>query len=162
MTTPTGGSSSPRTGEIVIEMPAAPDAGVHFIGRIRTPFLTTKDCPRNVREGGAEATIELDPFYAAGLDGLAGFSHLILLYWMDEARRDIVRQSPRHLSTQRGVFSLRSPVRPNPIGLSVVELLGIEGTTLKVRYLDCRDRTPLIDIKPYFASIDSVPDAKRG
>ena len=154
-------TSQQRPGEIAIELPATTDAGVHFIGRIRTPFATLKDCPKNVREGAAEATVELDPRYAAGLAGIERCSHLILLYWLDESRRDLVVQSPRHADQPRGVFSLRSPVRPNPIGLAVVELLAVTGMTLRVRNLDCRDRTPLIDIKPYFASIDSVPDARR-
>ena len=61
----------------------------------------------------------------------------------------------------RGTFALRSPVRTNPIALAVVELIGIDGTSLTVRKVDCVDGTPLVDIKPYFASIDSVPDARR-
>jgi tRNA-Thr(GGU) m(6)t(6)A37 methyltransferase TsaA len=89
------------------------------------------------------------------------FSHLILLYWLDGSRRDLLVQAPKHLDAPRGTFSLRSPVRPNPIGLAVVELLGVEGNRLRVRNIDCRDGTPLIDIKPYFASTDSVPDARR-
>ena len=151
----------PRLGEVAIDMPEATDAGVYFIGRIRTPFSTLKDCPKNVAESKAEATIELDPRYAAGLTGIERFSHLVLLYWLDESRRDLVLQSPRHAPEPRGVFALRSPVRPNPIGLAVVELLSISGTKLRVRHIDCRDDTPLIDLTPYFASIDSVPDARR-
>ena len=88
-------------------------------------------------------------------------SHLIVLYWMDEARRDLIRQVPGHLGKPRGTFALRSPVRPNPIALSVVELLKVDGLRLTIRYIDCRDGTPLIDIKPYFATTDSIPDAQR-
>ena len=88
-------------------------------------------------------------------------SHVILLYWLDRSRRDLIVQSPSHAPEPRGVFALRSPVRPNPIGLAVVELLKVEGGTLTVRSVDCADGTPLIDVKPYFASIDSVPDARR-
>ena len=150
-----------RPGEIAIALPASTDAGVHFIGTIRTPFATLQDCPKNVREGGAEATLVLDPRYAAGLTGIERCSHLIVLYWLDRSRRDLVLQAPRHADRPRGVFALRSPVRPNPIGLAVVELVRVEGTSLVVRHLDCRDATPLIDIKPYFASIDSVPHARR-
>ena len=80
---------------------------------------------------------------------------------MDRARRDLIEQVPAHLGRPRGTFALRSPVRPNPIALSVVELVKIEGTVLTVRNIDCVDGTPLIDIKPYFVSIDSVPDARR-
>ncbi len=71
-----------------------------------------------------------------------------------------MRQVPGHYGVQRGTFALRSPARPNPIAMSVVKLLGIEGNRLSVVGLDCLDGTPLLDIKPYFASIDSVPDAK--
>ena len=81
---------------------------------------------------------------------------------MDQARRDLVLQAPRHYDTQRGTFALRSPVRPNPVAASVVRLLKREGTKLSVVGLDCIDGTPLIDIKPYFASTDAVPDASVG
>lgn len=150
-----------RAGEIAVDLPTIPDAHIHFIGRIRTPFATLADCPKNPREGQVEATVEVDARYAAGLEGIEGFSHLILLYWMDEARRDLVRQTPRHLDAPRGVFALRSPLRPNPVALSVVELLRVEGARLVVRGIDCRDGTPLVDIKPYLASTDSVPAARR-
>ena len=156
-----GGDSKARDGEIAIALPERPDAGIYFIGRIRTPYATLADCPKNTREATAIATIELDPLYAAGLEGLERFSHLIVLYWMDAARRDLMRQTPRHLDAPRGAFALRSPLRPNPIALAVVELVGVSGTRLEVRSLDCRDGTPLLDIKPYFASTDSVPGARR-
>jgi tRNA (Thr-GGU) A37 N-methylase len=81
---------------------------------------------------------------------------------MDHARRDLIQQVPGHLEGHpRGTFALRSPVRPNPIALAVVEIVGIEGTTVIVRTVDCLDGTPLLDIKPYFASTDSVPHARR-
>jgi tRNA-Thr(GGU) m(6)t(6)A37 methyltransferase TsaA len=150
-----------RPGEVAIELPAEADVGVHFIGRIRTPFKTRRDCPKNTAESDAVGVVEVDPRYAAGLADVGLFSHLILLYWMDEARRDLVQQVPAHLGRPRGTFALRSPVRPNPIALAVVELVAMEGTRLTVRNVDCRDGTPLLDIKPYFASIDSVPEARR-
>jgi tRNA-Thr(GGU) m(6)t(6)A37 methyltransferase TsaA len=87
---------------------------------------------------------------------------VFLLYWMDQARRDLIQQVPKHLDHARGTFALRSPVRPNPIALAAVELLGIDGTTLTVRKVDCIDGTPLLDIKPYFASTDAVADAVVG
>lgn len=150
-----------RPGERLIELPSSGDAQVHFIGRIRTSFATRAACPKNGRETMAEAVIELDPRYADGLLDIERCSHLIVLYWMDEARRDLVRQVPKHLGRPRGVFSLRSPVRPNPIALSVVELLRVDGQRLTIRHIDCRDGTPLIDIKPYYATTDSVPEAQR-
>lgn len=152
----------PRSGEIAITLPHDVDAALYFIGRIRTPWSTTGDCPRN---SGARrdviATIELDERFELGLKDISRLSHLIALYWLDRSRRDLIQQMPSHISEARGVFALRSPVRPNPIGLSVVELVDVDGRNLKVRNIDCVDGTPLIDIKPYFASIDSYPDARR-
>jgi tRNA-Thr(GGU) m(6)t(6)A37 methyltransferase TsaA len=152
----------PREGETAIALPAAFDAGVYFIGRIRTPWTTRAECPKNGGEAEAACTIELDPRYADGLADLATCSHLIVLYWMDRAPRHLVRQRPRLDRVARGVFALRSPARPNPIALSVVALLGIEGTRLSVRGLDCLDGTPLLDLKPYFASTDARPQARVG
>ncbi len=151
----------PRSGEEQIELPSDTDADVYFIGRIRTPYPTRADCPKNGRESAVDCVIELAPRYAGGLLDIERCSHLIVLYWMDEARRDLVRQVPAHLGKPRGTFALRSPARPNPIALSVVELLKVEGNRLTIRYIDCRDGTPLVDIKPYFASTDSIPDARR-
>jgi len=150
-----------RPGEIAIELPATFDAGVHFIGRIRTPFKTRADCPRSTAASSAVGRVELEPRYAAGLEGLERFSHAVLLYWMDQARRDLIVQVPAHLGKARGTFALRSPVRPNPIALAVVEIMGVEAGALNVRSVDCVDGTPLLDIKPYFASVDSVPGARR-
>jgi tRNA-Thr(GGU) m(6)t(6)A37 methyltransferase TsaA len=150
-----------RPGEVGLELPASYDAGVYFIGRIRTPFTSRAECPRNTAQSTAIGRVEIDPRYAAGLADLELYSHIFLLYWMHEARRDLIAQVPAHLSRARGTFALRSPVRPNPIALAAVELLGIEGTTVTVRNIDCLDGTPLIDIKPYFASTDSFPDARR-
>jgi tRNA-Thr(GGU) m(6)t(6)A37 methyltransferase TsaA len=151
-----------RDGEIAVPLPASTDAGLYFIGRIRTPWQSRKDCPKNARESDAVCTIELDPRWAQALAGIETCSHLVVPYWMDKARRDLVVQVPRHYGQGRGTFALRSPVRPNPIAMSVVRPLSIEGTTLSVVGLDCLDNTPLIDLKPYFASTDAVPEAKVG
>jgi tRNA-Thr(GGU) m(6)t(6)A37 methyltransferase TsaA len=151
-----------REGEIAVELPADFDAGLYFIGRIRTPWHRRDECPKNARESDMVCTIELDPRWQAGLKGLETATHVIALYWMDQARRDLMLQAPRHYDEQRGTFALRSPVRPNPIALSVAKLVGIKGSTLSVIGIDCLDNTPLLDIKPYFASVDSVPDAAVG
>jgi tRNA-Thr(GGU) m(6)t(6)A37 methyltransferase TsaA len=152
----------PRPGEVSVPLPAAFDAGLYSIGVIRTPWKTRAECPKNSGERpDVLARVEIDPVYGAGLKDIELFSHLIALYWLDEARRDLILQVPSHLGEPRGVFALRSPVRPNPIGLSVVELVAVDGLTLTIRNIDCRDGTPLIDLKPYFASIDSVPHARR-
>jgi tRNA-Thr(GGU) m(6)t(6)A37 methyltransferase TsaA len=151
-----------RPGEITAELPPHYDASLYYIGRIRTPWQTRDECPKNGRESEAVCTIELDPRWAAGLAGLETVSHLLVLYWMDKARRDLVVQSPRHYAERRGTFALRSPVRPNPIAASVARLQRIEGNTLYVTGLDCMDGTPLLDLKPYFASTDSAPEASVG
>ncbi|HZS64643.1 MAG TPA: tRNA (N6-threonylcarbamoyladenosine(37)-N6)-methyltransferase TrmO [Xanthobacteraceae bacterium] len=151
-----------RPGEVAAELPAKPDASLYFIGCIRTPWTRREDCPKNARQSDAECRIEVDPRWAPALKDLETCSHVIVLYWMDKARRDLVIQVPHHYGEARGTFALRSPARPNPIALSVVALRGVEGGTLRVRGLDCLDGTPLIDIKPYFASTDSVPDAVTG
>lgn len=151
-----------RAGETSIDLPSDTDAGVFFIGRIHTPWAATADCPKNSRaRTDVIATIDLDSRYSAGLKDLQLYSHAIVLYWLHQSRRDLIEQMPSHLSSPRGVFALRSPVRPNPIGLAVVEILTLEGNRLQVRNIDCIDGTPVIDIKPYFASLDAVPDARR-
>ena len=150
-----------RDGEIAVTLPENFDAGVYFIGRIHTPWTKRSECPKNARGSDAECTVALDPRYAAALEGVSTCTHLVLLYFMHEARRDLLVQVPRN-GARRGTFAIRSPVRPNPIAMSVVRLVRIEGTTLTVVGLDCLDGTPLIDIKPYFASVDSVPDAIVG
>src|ERR1700733_33387 len=151
-----------RGGEVAIELPAQFDASLYYIGRVRTPWKRREECPKNARESDAVCTVELDPRWAEGLSGLESVSHVLLLYWMDQARRDLVRQKPRHYTERHGPFALRSPARPNPVAVSVARLIGIAGNKLSVIGIDCVDNTPLIDIKPYFASTDSVPDARVG
>ena len=119
------------------------------------------NAPRTRLSRTPSAEVRLDPRYAAGLEDLGLYSHVWLIYWMDQARRDLLRQIPAHLGRPRGTFALRSPVRPNPIALAAVEIVGIEGPALIVRHIDCIDGTPLLDIKPYFASTDCFPDARR-
>jgi tRNA-Thr(GGU) m(6)t(6)A37 methyltransferase TsaA len=149
-------------GEVTTALPEHFDASLYYIGRIHTPWKERKDCPKNARESDAICTIEVDSRWAAALKDVATCSHLVVLYWMDKSRRDIILQMPRHYGVQRGTFSLRSPARPNPIAMSVVRLVGLEGNRLQVVGLDCLDGTPLLDLKPYFASTDAVSDAVVG
>jgi len=147
-----------RPGEVTVALPDATDAGIYFIGRIRTPWRTLKDCPRRGdMESGPVCRIEIDARWRAALAGLDERTHLQVLYWMHRSRRDLVRQSPRSDGTTIGTFAVRSPLRPNPIASSLVRLVGIEDGTLLVRGLDCLDGTPLVDIKP-----DACPEAPRG
>jgi hypothetical protein len=103
-----------RAGEVAVVMPPLTDAGLVFIGRIGTPWTDRLHCPRQGRPDGPLCTIELFEPWVAGLDGVAAYPRLEVLYWLHESRRDIVHQSPKNDRSARGVFSLRSPVRPNP------------------------------------------------
>jgi tRNA-Thr(GGU) m(6)t(6)A37 methyltransferase TsaA len=151
-----------REGEVAVAPPKEFDASLYFIGRIRTPWQSREQCPKNPRESDAICTVELDPRWTLALKGLETVTHVLLLYWMDRTRRDLVLQVPRHYGEQRGTFALRSPARPNPIAVSVARLVRVEGNALYVVGVDCLDETPLLDIKPYFASTDSVPNAVVG
>lgn len=137
-----------RPGEVSVAPPNATDAGLVFIGRIHTPFASRADCPRQGDRDGPECTIELFEPWLPGLDGIERHEHLQVLYWLDQSRRDLVLQLPRGRTQPTGVFGLRSPVRPNPIGSSEVRLVARDGNRLNVQGLDCIDGTPLIDLKP--------------
>lgn len=158
-----------RSGEVALDVdPAAMEADAHllFLGRVRSPWKTREDCPKNMaqaRERGLGAKIELLPAYRPGLRGVAGFSHIVILTWFDRSARDLILQVPRHAPEPRGTFALRSPVRPNPIGLHVARLVGMDEAEglLSLDAIDVLDGTPVIDIKPYFASIDAFADAGR-
>ncbi|WP_432285025.1 tRNA (N6-threonylcarbamoyladenosine(37)-N6)-methyltransferase TrmO [Aminobacter sp. BA135] len=137
-----------RDGESAVALPSGYDAEIYFIGRIRTPWDSRLLTPRQGRADGPVCHIEIFEPWVAALEDVAQFARLEVLYWLHLSRRDLVRQSPANDGTARGTFSLRSPVRPNPIGTQIVELLGVEGNMLSVRGMDCLDGTPLIDIKP--------------
>jgi tRNA-Thr(GGU) m(6)t(6)A37 methyltransferase TsaA len=138
-----------RVAERAVEhWPQATDAGLIYIGRIRTPWTSRMGCPRQGRADGPVCRIEVFEPWAAALDGIADFARLEVLYWLHHSRRDLVLQSPRDDGAVRGTFALRSPVRPNPIGTSIATLVGIDGAVLLVRGLDCLDGTPLLDLKP--------------
>ena len=134
-----------REGELAVEMPAARDAGLVFIGRIRTPWTSRLD---DAAAGASRRPgLPARDFRAvgAGAEGVDFYSNLEVIYWLHLSRRDLVLQSPKNNKSTRGTFSLRSPVRPNPIGTSIVKLVGIEGNVVLVRGLDCLDETPLLD-----------------
>ncbi len=135
------------------------------IGKLRTPWASVGDCPRNGRQPDPApgCTVHVDPVFREGLASLDGFSHLILVYWLDQAPPPKLSFTPPFDTTPRGVFATRAPFRPNPIGLSVVAFDGFaEPGVLQVRFLDCVDGTPLLDIKPYLPTTDSEPAATMG
>jgi tRNA-Thr(GGU) m(6)t(6)A37 methyltransferase TsaA len=119
-----------------------------------------------VESAGEVSTVRIFEEYCGGLLGIEGYSHLFVLYWLhlrdDERNRRTLRVVPRRHegAPLTGVFACRSPSRPNPIGLTVVRLLSVEGCALKVSGLDAVEGTPIIDIKPYSPRADSVPDAR--
>ncbi len=123
------------------------------IGAIRTPYKQLSDCPKTVHDNPALCTLVLDPKYADGLFGLERESHVLILYWLDQARRDLLRRPARAATADRpereelGVFALRTPLRPNPIAATVALLVAVRENEVDVRGLDCLDGTPLLDIK---------------
>jgi tRNA-Thr(GGU) m(6)t(6)A37 methyltransferase TsaA len=162
--------SSAREGEEALGFDPGALAGdrhVVFIGRIHSPWKSREECPKNVaaaRASGKPASVTIDAPYRRGLTGLERFSHVILLTWLDRSQRDLIIQNPRHAGEPRGTFALRSPVRPNPIGLHVVKLVSVDVNEglLRIDAIDTLDGTPVIDVKPYFASNDAMPDASGG
>lgn len=110
-------------------------------------------------------TIEIYEKYTDALLGLNQFSHIIVLYWFHksdtEAKRDILQVHPRGDLKRplRGVFATRSPVRPNPIGMSVCKILSVKKNSIRIDAIDAHDGTPVIDIKPYIPKNDSIPNA---
>lgn len=137
-----------RPGETETSLPETTDAGIYFIGRIRTPYPTRNECPRQGTSDGPLCRVEVDERWRPALKGLENYRRVELLYWMHQARRDLLVQSPHSDKGARGTFALRSPVRPNPIATSLVDLIAVEPDALLVRSLDCVDGTPLLDIKP--------------
>ena len=137
-----------REGEVAVEMPKNFDAGLIFIGRIRTPWRSREDTPRQGSHTGPVCRLEIFEPWVPAIKGVDFYNHLEVIYWLHHSMRNLVLQSPKKNGLTRGTFSLRSPVRPNPIGTSIVKFVGIEGSTVLVRGLDCLDETPLIDLKP--------------
>lgn len=138
-----------RRGERVAEWSGrTDDAGLVYVGRIRTPWHEVSECPRHGRIDGPLCRIEVFETWVPALRDLAEGSLLEVLYWLHRSRRDLLLQSPRDDGTTRSVFSIRSPLRPNPIGTSIARLERREGSVLFVRGLDCLDGTPLLDLKP--------------
>lgn len=125
------------------------------IGFIHSPYRETSAIPKGIgAKHDAEGVIELLREYEAGLKDIEGFSHLYVLWQFDRAEGfDLVAHPPTDEKRPHGVFATRSPRRPNPIGLTVVELLERDGASLRVRGVDMLDGTPVLDIKPYLSSI---------
>lgn len=126
------------------------------IGVVISPYKDLADAPRQGRGSDVVSKIAIFEDYSEGLDGLENISHLIVLYWADRADRDILKVVPPGKTHERGVFATRSPSRPNPISMCIVDLLGISGKTLRVRGLDALDGSLVLDVKPFSAGIDTI------
>ena len=133
------------------------------IGIIHSPFTDIAGMPIQPRgAAGVPGSVEVRPEFTAGLQDLAGFSHVILLYHFHRVREARLTVTPFLDAQPRGVFATRAPQRPNPIGLSIVKLLGIEGNILHIENVDILDGTPLLDIKPYVPEFDQHPAERIG
>lgn len=119
------------------------------VGVLHSPFRTLDEAPRWGTLSDEEAVVEVFTEYEEGLEGIERYTHLDLLLYFHEASRTILRVKPPHSEGLRGVFAARSPHRPNPIGLTTVELVGRDGRFLRVRHVDAIDGTPVLDIKPH-------------
>ena len=133
------------------------------VGIIHSPFKEIEDMPiQPTGASGIQAIVEVFPEFAEGLRDLEGFSHIILLYHFHRVQESRLTVTPFLDSQPRGVFATRAPKRPNPIGLSIVKLLGIEQNILHVENVDILDGTPLLDIKPYVPEFDQHPADRVG
>ena len=126
------------------------------IGKVESPLTDRASAPKQGDEGAPEAWLAFEPAFADALDGIAAGDELLVLTWLDRARRDVLRVHPRGdpSRAQQGVFNTRSPDRPNPIGLHRVTVAEIDGTRMRVRELEALDGTPIVDVKPLLRAVD--------
>jgi len=133
------------------------------IGVIHSPYKQVKDMPIQGRfKPDVKAYIELKEQYTAGLKDLDGFSHIILVYYFHKSQREDLQSKPFLENEVHGIFAIRSPHRPNHIGISIVKVESIEGNKIYFSQVDILDGTPLLDIKPYVKHFDSREDATCG
>jgi tRNA-Thr(GGU) m(6)t(6)A37 methyltransferase TsaA len=126
------------------------------IGTVESPLTERAAAPRQGDEGAPEASIVFDGSFAEGLEGVAAGDELLVLTWLDRARRDVLRVRPRDDPARpvQGVFATRSPDRPNPIGLHRVTVLAVDGLRVRVGRLEALDGTPVLDVKPLLRTVD--------
>ncbi|MBT3914978.1 MAG: tRNA (N6-threonylcarbamoyladenosine(37)-N6)-methyltransferase TrmO [Rhodospirillaceae bacterium] len=131
-------------------------ASVTYIGKIITPYQNTDQCPGQARPENGTCQIVVNEEFAPAIQGLKIGGHIQVLYWFNQADRTALQRIPKWSKNNemRGVFSIRSPMRPNPIALSTVEIFAIDENILTVTSMDCIDGTPLLDIKPYINQLE--------
>ncbi len=133
------------------------------IGIIHSPFTSVQGMPiQPVAAQGVVGHVEVFPTFRDGLRDLSGFSHVTLIYHLHQSQGYSLRLTPFLDTAERGVFATRAPLRPNPIGMSVVRLISVEDCTLRVENLDILDGTPLLDIKPHVPEFDHHPADRIG
>ncbi len=133
------------------------------IGIINSPFKTFKGIPIQSLMSDIKGNIEIFPKFKPALKDLEGFSHIFCLYYFDMVKLPVPLQSKPFLKDEiKGIFSIRTPFRPNPIGLSILEILRIEENIIQVNYIDILDKTPVLDIKPYVPQFDSIKTRRIG
>ena len=132
------------------------------IGVIHSPYKKRGQAPRQGRLSEEEITLQIYPQYVAALKGIARCSHLIVLYWDDRAKRDVLQSKTPFSDAPVGVVTSRSPNRPNPIGFCVADLIRQEESRLVVRGVDATEGSPLLDIKAYAPTLDCIPQATNG
>ena len=119
------------------------------VGRVESPLTDVASAPLQGDEGAPDAWLVFEPGVVAALDGIAVGDEIVVITWLDRARRDLLRVHPRGDTSrpERGVFGTRSPHRPNPVGLHRVEVAAVEGHRVRVRRLEALDETPIVDVK---------------
>lgn len=133
------------------------------IGIIYTPYKEPKGMPiQGTFKKNVNGQIEIFPKYLQGLKDIEGFSHLILIYYFDRAKGEKLTGKPFLEDIPHGIFAIRSPMRPNHIGVSIVKLEKVENNIITFSEVDILDNTPLLDIKPYISYFDSREDVKNG
>lgn len=133
------------------------------IGILHSPFKQIDDMP--IQPAGAigiRGSLEIAPEYEKGLADLDGFSHIILIYYFHQVTGYQLSVTPFLDSVPRGIFSTRAPTRPNPIGISIVQLISVQDNILELENIDILDRTPVIDIKPYIPAFDQPEEVQVG
>src|ERR1700736_1947203 len=135
--------------------PAGAHERLHPIGIIRSSLKTRREAPKQGREGAPDAGLEVRPALAKGLDGIVVGDEIVILTWLHEAHRDVLKVRPRSDNRRplTGVFATRSPDRPNPVGLHPVTVKRIVGNRLRIGPIEAIDRTPVIDIKPVLCKV---------
>lgn len=133
---------------------------IHPVGFVRSPYPVKGAAPRQGRLSDTISEIVIEEQYRPALWQMEGRKHLWVLCWFDRADRTVLRAIPPGSSAEKGVFAIRSPDRPNPVSLCMVDLLEVKDGVLKVRGLDAFDGTPVIDIKVYSADIDCVRETR--